>query len=347
MKAKVKHPYYSFAKLDSYNAAYNFAVGGRGIGKTYGRKLAAIRRALKTPEQFIYLRRYKDELKASIRTFVDDMIANGEFDEWEFRVNGNRLEASGIEFKGEKKREWKILGYFLSLSTAQSQKSVAFPLVTEIIFDEFIIERGAIHYLPDEANVFNNFYSTVDRGQDKTRVYFLANAVSITNPYFLEYDIKADAEIIRRGKLDDGTYFMVCHIIKSEEYAQSLSKTKFGQFISGTDYEAYAVGNVFHDNNEHLLAFKDESARYLYTLRTGKGTFSIWYNGISGNFYAQQKLPREQKIYVTAPELMRSGTYLMQRNDKLLGYLRTAFTKGVLSFDEPKTRNALIEIFKR
>lgn len=348
MITKKKHPYYSFAKLDSYNAMYNMAVGGRGIGKTYGRKLKAVKRALETNEQFVYLRRYKDELKASVRTFMDDLIANDEFAEYEFKIDGERLVASGIEFAGEKKREWKTLGYFMPLSTAQARKSVAYPLVTEIIFDEFIIERGSIHYLPDEATAFNNFYSTIDRGQDKTRVYFLANAVSITNPYFLAWDIKpGESEYIRKGRLDDGSYFLVCQIIQSADYAASLKKTKFGQFISGTDYESYAVGNVFHDNNEHMLSFKDGVANYLYTLTTTRGTFSVWYNGMEGIFYAQQKLPKTQKEYVTEPSMMRNGKRLLLRNDKLLQYLRAAFNNGNMYFDEARTRESMIEIFKR
>ena len=33
--------FYSFDKVYSYNAVYNFIPGGRGIGKTYGAKKKA------------------------------------------------------------------------------------------------------------------------------------------------------------------------------------------------------------------------------------------------------------------------------------------------------------------
>lgn len=347
--AHIDHPYYSFNRLDSYNGQYNMAVGGRGIGKTYGRKLKAVRDALADKGEFIYLRRYKEELKAAKPTFLDDMIAQGEFGEWEFKFEGPALLASGIEFAGEKKREWKKLGYFLSLSTGQQQKSVAFPKVRTIIFDEFIIEKGKIQYISDEANVFNNFYSTVDRGQDKTKVYFLANAVSINNPYFLAWGINefAVGDIVRRGKLNDGSYFVVCEIIDSKAYAESLKKTKFGQFIQGTEYEEYAVGNQFSDANDHLLDFKTGQARYQYTLTTPKGTFTLWVNNFTGDQYAQKARPKEERIYVTEPHLMRDDTYLLLRNDKILQYLRAAYSTGKLKFDEAQTRNSMIEIFKK
>src|SRR5690606_5610588 len=97
-----------------------------------------------------------------------------------------------IETRDEKKRQWSTVCYFQCLSVGQQVKGASFDLVTSIVFDEFIIEKGLIQYLPDEATAMTNFYSTVDRNQDKTRVYFLANSVSITNPYFLEYDIRPD-----------------------------------------------------------------------------------------------------------------------------------------------------------
>jgi hypothetical protein len=338
---KKKHPYYSFDKIYSYNAMFMFVCGGRGLGKTYGAKKKAIRAALDKDDQFIYLRRFKDEMKARNTFFAD---IQWEFPDWEFRINGNQAEASYTEFKDEKKRPWKVIGYFIPLSTAQSQKSTAYPNVKLIIFDEFIIEKGLTHYLPDEANVFNNFYSTVDRWQDKTRVLFLANSVSIMNPYFLEYDIKPD-EVSEYDTKYDG--FIAVHFADSKEFANSVYQTKFGKFIKNSSYADYAVGNGFQDNNDHLLQLKDEKARYQYTVVTQKGSFSVWYNVFTGNFFAQKRLPKYQITFVLDPDLMKEDRKLLLRSDGMMQMLRSAFSSGILYFDEPVTRNAMIEIFKR
>lgn len=343
-REKKKHPYYNFDKLFSYNCTYMFVVGGRGLGKTYGAKKKAIASAIKKGEQFIYLRRYKDELKASVRTFFDDLIANGEFTEFDFRINGNRAEFSGVEFRDEKKREWAIAGHFLSLSTAQAQKSVAFPDVTLIIFDEFIIEKGAISYLPNESGVFNNFYSTVDRWQDKTRVLFLANSVAIMNPYFLAYELRPDKDTEWIRKYEG---FMVAHFAKSEDFANSVKTTAFGQFISGTEYEQYAIGNQFSDNTEALIAKKDPAANYKYTVQTRKGYFSVWHSPITGLYYVQKNRPGNETIFVTEHSLMDEGKQYLPRNHKLLQMLRTSFRWGRLWFDTPVSRNAMSEIFDR
>ena len=55
--------YWDIGKPLSYNALFNFIVGARGTGKTYGFKQWAIKDFLKTGAQFVYVRRYKQEMK--------------------------------------------------------------------------------------------------------------------------------------------------------------------------------------------------------------------------------------------------------------------------------------------
>lgn len=337
-----KHPYYNYSKLLSYNAAYNFLVGGRGLGKTYGAKKKAIADAIKKGDQFIYLRRYKTELQTARNTFWADIT--NEFPNYDFRSNGGLAQMSPVEDRETKKRVWETIGYFISLSTSQTQKSVSFPKVKTIIFDEFIIEKGAIHYLPDEATIFNNFYSTVDRYQDKTKVLFLANSVSIMNPYFIEYEIRPDEnqEIIRKA---DG--FIVCHFPDAKDFQSSVFETRFGKFIKNTEYAEYAVGNTFDDNSDAMLGFKDSRARYMFTLECKTGSFSVWLNMFTNEYYVQDKLPKTQEIFTLISGKMDAHKTLMTFSDKPLSYLRTAFKKGNVTFDKPSTRNTFTEIFKR
>ena len=61
--------WYSPTNIKSYNKFLNFIIGGRGIGKTYGFKKDCISRYKKKGKQFLYLRRYKTDLK-KIKTFL-------------------------------------------------------------------------------------------------------------------------------------------------------------------------------------------------------------------------------------------------------------------------------------
>lgn len=340
-RVKKKFSYYSFQKLLSYNAVYNFCVGARGLGKTYGAKKLVINAYLRDKQEFILLRRYKTEL-ANRQTFFDD-IAH-EYPNHGFRVEGHLAQVS-FNPQAEKPK-WETMGYFISLSTAQTRKGVSYAAVTKILFDEFIIEKGALHYLPDEATVFNNFYSTVDRWQDKTRVIFMANAISIMNPYFNQFDIrpKRNNQFIVKG---DG--FLVAEFADSDQFSSEVSQTRFGKFIAGSDYEEYAVNSVFADSHEYLVARKTSGARYYVTLETQQGIFSVWWDNKvhPSHYYIQEKRPAKETIYVTESHLMQEGKFFVTYNDRFLQYLRAAYGRGHVFFDGPRARNSFAEIFKR
>lgn len=338
-----KHPWYDVTCTMGYDAVFNFIVGARGLGKTYGFQKFLINRNIKTGEQFIYLRRHKKEMQVSRATFFNAVAK--EFPEWDFRVNGWVGEKAPVETRDDKKRQWTPVCYFQSLSVGQQVKGASFDLVTSIVFDEFIIEKGLIQYLPDEVTTLTNFYSTVDRNQDKTKVYFLANSVSITNPYFLEYDIRPD-QLPELSTRMNG--FMLIHFPDSAEFKASVSNTRFGRFIAGTEYEEYAVGNQFHDAHHHMIEGKPKDARPRFNLETKTGTFSVWYSSRRGEYFIQERLiGGDPTVFTMVPEKMKPGKILVSFSDKPMAYLRTAFRQGSVLFDAPKSRNAFVDIFSR
>ena len=334
--------YYNYSKLLSFNGTYNILIGNRGQGKTYSAKKKAIRDGIKKGNQFIYLRRYKEELATARNTFFEDI--KDVFPNCDFRTHGFEAQWSYVEDRNNKKREWNTIGYFIALSQSQNYKSAAFPRVKTIIFDEFIIEKSATHYLPNESVIFNNFYSTVDRWKDKTRVFFLANSVSIMNPYFIAWDIvpqPGDEFIIKNNG------FIVCHIADNKIFNEEVYETAFGKFIKDSEYADYAVENVFADNTDKMLELKDSKARYLFTLECKNGQFSVWYNIFSSYYWIQDKLPKHQEIYTLVSDKMDNTKTLLSFTDRPLANLRTAFRQGNMSFDNQVTRNTFMEVFKR
>ena len=337
--------YYSFDKVLSFNGVFNFIVGDRGVGKTYGAKKKAIKDALKHGHEFIYLRRFKDDIRTRATFFADVMH---EFPDNDFRVNGMIGETAPVETRDDKKRPWKLICYFATLSQAASMKSQPFPEVRTIIYDEFILEKGMRHYLPDEYHAFLEFFNTVDRSQDKTRVLFLANAISINNPYFLELKIRPDesSEFVTRS-YGTAKNFVVCHFLNAADFRSEVYATKFGQFITGSDYAKYAVESEFSDATDNQVDGKPSTARYHFTLETRQGTFSVWFDGIGSNsWYMQEKRPKQEQILTLIPHHVDGQRTLVTPRDKLLGYLRTAFRQGRVYFDHAQTRNSFIEIFK-
>lgn len=344
---QTKLSYYNFDKVYSYNGVYNFIIGGRGLGKTYGAKKKAIQKAIKTGEQFILLRRWKTELTTK-DSFFDDLIAEQEFPEWDFRVEGMHAEMARKSTAEDKKRVWTRIGYFIALSQAQHFKGTPFPLVKTIIFDEFIIETGNIQYIRNESTVMRNFFSTVDRKKDKTRVLFLANAVSIINPYFLEYKIEPEDGqewiMSHYGELSHLPY-VVCHFPKAEDFRAQVATTRTGEFEQGTAYDEYASGNKFADNHKALIGEKHENMRYNFTIESRTGIFSVWSWG--GKYYVQEKRPKSEKFFTLVAQYQDEGKILLAQNDKLVQILRTAYRNNRMTFDKQVTRNIFIQIFPR
>ena len=339
---KKRLPFYNYSKLFSFNGMFNFCVGGRGLGKTYGAKKKAIKDGIRKGDQFIYLRRYKTEMTPARNTFFADI--GEEFPDHDLRIFGDEAQCAHSSTRAEKKRKWTTIGYFVCLSTALGKKSVAYPKVKMIIFDEFIIETGSLHYLNNEVKSFLEFYSTVDRWTDKTRVLFLANSVSIMNPYFLEWEIRPDehGEWCFSGEDD----YIVAHFPDAEEFSKAVYETKFGKFIKNTDYAQYAVGNKFSDNHEHLVDIKPQEAAYRLTLETNKITMSLWSH--DGEWYAQQKLPKDNnRMFTLVESNIRKGVHLLLPNDKIISILRSKFRQGLITFDSPQTRNSFIDVGKR
>lgn len=343
-------PFYNFDRVYSYGGVYIFVCGARGLGKTYGAKDKVIKKFFRKGEQFIYLRRFKTELRAA-KAFFDDIAHT--FPGMLFRVNGDQFEVCRKPNKKDRKKNvWECMGFVIALSTGQNQKGRAFPMVRTIIFDEFIIEKGLTHYLPDETTVLTNFYNTVDRYRNKTVVLFLANSISIENPYFVKYKIRPDkvGDIITMGhsKLAGASYgkpYIVAHFVDSKEFNQEVYKTRFGEFIEGTEYGDYALGNEFADNHELMLAKKPSDAEYAYTLETRDGTFSIWFHRKEGHYYLQEKLPGQQLKYTLLPNKVDKDNRLLLKNDEILRMLRSSFKNGLMYFDEAHTRNAMLSVF--
>ena len=341
--------YYDYGQVLSYNAQYNLIAGARGLGKTFGAKKRAIDDWVKRGDQFFLLRRYRDEIKKAAPAFFSDVAHL--YPDWDFRTIGTLAQAAPADTRGMKKREWQDMGYFGALSQQQQFHGTSFPRVSKIIFDECILHRGGGIYLPSEVTSLNNFYSTVDRNKNTTKLFMLANAVEIANPYFIDWNIRPDdgREFHVFHRRENGTAFGVCHLPSSEKFQAQVRATDFGRFLEKTspEYAEYAIGNVFHDATDERVAKKSSDAKYRFTLETRSQTISIWYDMGTRNFYAVKRRPKAERIFVIDRTKMGPGKTYLEYGSKLMSMLRTAWNHDRILFDEPNTRNLFLDIFKR
>ena len=141
--------FWDLGKTLTYNSLINVIVGNRGGGKSYGAKKRGIDNFIKRGEQFGYIRRYKDDLKEPMEQYFKDIEAK--YPDFEFRVKSKKFY---IRLRpadpAEKWTEDNVAGYGFELSTAANKKSISYPKITTLIYDEFLIDKGNQMYLPDE-----------------------------------------------------------------------------------------------------------------------------------------------------------------------------------------------------
>lgn len=263
--------FYDYSRILSYNAFLNFLIGERGVGKTYGASKFVVNQFLKKGEQFAYIRRYKTELRQAVPQFFSSINNNNEFPEHILNTKGKSFYCDG-----------EVCGHAMTLATAQDLKGTNFDKVKTIIFDEFIIETGQRKtYLNDEVFTFLNLLETIARMRD-VRVFFLGNAVTITNPYFLYFDLTLpynnDIKLFKNG-------LILVQYMKNQEYREAKRKSKLGQLTEGTSYGNYAIENKFVMDNCTFLAKKTGSAKFVFAFKYKGEIFGIWNDYNEGRVY--------------------------------------------------------------
>ena len=267
-----KKIFYDPSRLLSYNSFLNFVVGSRGVGKTYGFIKFCIQRFLKTGEQFIYTRRYATELETSVPKFFDPYLNCDEFRAVEFKVRKSK-KLSIFYINGN------VAGYAVALSTALVLKSTSFTNVKNIIFDEFIIDKGTYHYIggSGEPAKFIDLVETIFRLRDG-RVFLLGNAITITNPYFeyfnLKLGYKTDFKVCKRDK--NGEPLILVNYISNPEYEETKSNTRFGQLVQGTSYGDYAVNNKWYLDDNMFVEKRDPNSYCVSVFIVNGVSYGLW-----------------------------------------------------------------------
>lgn len=255
--------FWDISQTLGYNCLFNFIVGNRGGGKTYGFKQWAIQSYLKTGKQFVYVRRYKKEFK-DIAKFWDDI--RDKFPDHTLEVT------KSMEFR----IDGGTAGFALPLSTAKISKSTAFPLVDKICFDEFILDKGVYHYLPDEVTAFLELYETIARMRD-VRMFFLSNAVTVTNPYFLYFDIT-----LPYGKNISRKDDILIQLVADAEFIEAKQQTRFGRMMKDTAYGKYAFENQFLRDNKNFIAKKTPNSEFYFIFEYMEKEYGVWVDWKAG-----------------------------------------------------------------
>lgn len=325
--------FYDGAGLLSQRCVLNFVIGNRGGGKSFFGKKLVINRFKKKGAQFVWVRRYQTEIDTLTDFFAD---IKAFFPEDELTVEGNTCYING-----------EPAGWLIALTTSQKLKSVAFPNVQTIVFDEFIIDKGKVGYIKNEVQTFLELFETIARMRDNVTAIFFGNAISIVNPYFVYFGITPDLN--KRYTKQNG----VCiEFYFNEAFVAKKAKTRFGRLIEGTRYGEYNMMNKFlRDSDSFIVEERPAGANLKIQQFILDGErFALWQDTRRGEWYidgAYEPNFGTYRTYVLNPVDMEENDkshILLKKNCALVKKLREIAERGDLYFNNQNTKQKFYEL---
>ena len=176
--------YYDISEMLKTNAEYMMLLGQRSNGKSYQVKKTVLEDFYFNETKFIYLRRWKADIKQKeVSTYFDDIpiakYTNREYNSVR-AMNGFIYLCKIEDGLIVEKRE---MGRYCALNEYERYKSQVFMNYKNIVYEEFITDSI---YLNDEPKLLQQFVSTVAR-LDKIRVFLIGNTLTRVCPYFHEW----------------------------------------------------------------------------------------------------------------------------------------------------------------
>lgn len=345
--------FWSARRTLTHNMLINVIVGNRGGGKTYGATEWSIDNFIKKKEQFGYIRRYRDDLKEPMKQFFESI--KGKYPDYEFKTDSKCFY---IRLKPEdEKQKWTdddIAGYGFTLSTASNKKSISYPKITTMIYDEFLLDKGNQMYLADEPIKLLNLYETIARpGTDHPRVvlFMLANALSITNPYFLFWDLKMPTTKDKNGKYiwKHPTRPILVEDVRNEAFIDRKKNTEFGRLVDGTKYADYSIDNKFLLDDDTFIEKKSPKARYLFTFIYKGKKYGVWADFLEGKLWVSEDVDPSFLLVYTLTLKDHQPNSMFFKSKGRAGHFKTFienYKLGNVYFENMNVKNITYEVIQ-
>ena len=314
--------YLDFEKILSYKVPYNFMVGGRGIGKTYG----ALKYMVEHDIKFVFMRRTQTQLDVVRNEKYHPFKKLNEDMGWDIHPITLTKYSSGLfHCEQDKNGKWQPkegtepVGLMLALSTISNVRGFDATDRDVLIYDEFIPER---HERPikEEATAFFNAIETIQRnreleGKDPLTVLCLANANELANPIFIELKlVKKSMALIRKGiEFDiDRNRDCALYLFRDSKISELKKNTALYKLTKGTSFQAMSIDNNFEDLVGVKVSSKDLKE---YKPICCIGEITIYKHKSNKTYYiSMHKMGAPEEFTTSEADVMRfrrKFTYLM------------------------------------
>lgn len=235
-----KPKFYSLNKILKTESVYNMIIGERSNGKTYAVLKYGLEQYFENGGHIGIVRRWQEDIRGKRASSIwEGLIANNEIERL------SKGEYSGVHYFSGRfylcnydeetgkaiYNDNDLIGHTFALTDMEHNKSISYPYITTIVFDEFLT-RGV--YLNDEFVTFMNTISTIVRNRKNVKIFMLGNTVNKFSPYFKEMGLNHITKM-KQGTIDIYTYGDNKALRVAVEYCSESGVTKENDFYFAFD----------------------------------------------------------------------------------------------------------------
>ena len=256
MSLYLDNGYINIGELLQRPEPFIFIHGGRGVGKTYG----ALVEALRLEGKFLFSRRLQSELDVVSNQKYMPFNALMEKDP-ELHIGVASISKYNRAFYRQVKAEegyvnsGEPIGYTAALSTFANIRGFNASDVVLWIYDEFIPEAH-VRPIKQEGTAFLNAYETINRnreleGKPALKVLCMSNSNRLANPIYIELDLVSMAERMKKAGANiatDRKRGVVMVDPWDSPIAEAKAETALYKLANkSSEFYEMAIGNTFSD----------------------------------------------------------------------------------------------------
>lgn len=333
--------YLNWDKIINYRRPFNFVIGARGIGKTYGLLKHVIENELK----ILFIRRLQtqvDSLVVPSLSPFDNLNADLGTD-IRFIPSGKNVYTIGEQCEGSKELT-SYYGVATGLSTFGNLRGFSGEWVDMIVYDEFIPQDNDTR-IKKEGVALYNLYETVARnrelkGKPPVPMYCLSNSNIFASQIIVELNLlSAFEKMLVKGMeelfLDSrGAYILMP---RQSPISELKKETALYKFAGDGEYSNMALQNYFKDFDEYGI--RPRPIRE-YRPLVKWGDICIYSHKSNGRFYATTHCSGTFEEYSTTA----TGTINFRRN---FSYLVSAILRDNIDYETYLCKTILTKCFIR
>lgn len=313
---------------------FNFTMGNRNAGKSFGWKKFVIENFLKNKDKtkyckFMFMYRDVGDVKL-VSPYIFDDVLNIYFPD--LNITFKKI-ADGY---GEYKINGELAGFAIAIKKYITFKRM--PILQEVewgLMDEFLVEDGK--YIQNEFDIVRNLYQTCARGNGETirsncHFVFISNTVSMVNPYFSAFpEIKASFKFNTRKIIRDS---FLLEMVLNEKTMEDIKNSEFGKAIEGTKYGLYALNNDFYNDNTKFIEKVKGKKTYVYTYVMAGQSFGVYRCDAQGLFYISRSVDKNAPIFVFDNDDHDVNFIFLQQRETYIKVLDNMYRRDCVRFED-------------